>query len=173
MSKGRKWTVKIQIHNGTLYNHLKWSLYTFTFLKVIFVKNLICGEMTNSNIKWIRTLKLCELYEYELSSPFTKVSSLLRGYKKYLVFIRSDSSLDNFMFSIALKIYELVLEFNIKQKTISVVKMFKGKSLWSFLRFFHFPVILQKATVSHFLFFFLYFFFQMFIAESFRGSPKT
>lgn len=118
-----------------------------------------------------KNFKLCELYEYELScSPFTKVSSLLRGYKKYLVFIRSDSSLDNLVFSIALKIYELVMS-SVKQKTISIVKMFKGKSLWSFLRFFHFPVILRKQLYLTFVF--LLYFFQMFIAESFRGSQKN
>lgn len=76
-----------------------------------------------------KNFKLCELYEYELSwSPFTKVSSLLRGHKKYLVFIRSDSSLDNLVFSIELKLYELVMH-SVKQKTIFIVKMFKGKSL--------------------------------------------
>ena len=118
-----------------------------------------------------KNFKLCELYEYELSwSPFTKVSSLLRGHKKYLVFIRSDSSLDNLVFSIELKIYELVMR-SVKQKTIFIVKMFKGKSLWRFLRFFHFPVILRKQLYLTFVF--LLYSFQIFIAENFRGSQKN
>lgn len=75
-----------------------------------------------------KDFKLCELYEYELRWSFTKVSSLLRGHKKYLVFIKSDSSLDNLVFGIALKIYELVMS-SVKHKTIFIVKTFKGKSL--------------------------------------------
>ena len=118
-----------------------------------------------------KNFKLCELYEYELSwCPFTKVSSLLRGHKKYLVFIRSDSSLDNLVFSIELKIYELVMR-SVKQKTIFIVKVFKGKSLWRFLRFFHFPVILRKQLYLTFVF--LLYSFQIFIAENFRGSKKN
>ena len=63
--------------------------------------------------------------------------------KKYHLF---DSSLDNLVFNIALKIYELLMS-SIKHKAIFIVKMFKGKSLWSFFKVLPSSYDPQKATV--------------------------
>ena len=121
--------------------------------------------MPNSNIKWIRTLN------YVSYMSMSSAGVLSQKFRHFWEDTRSTlCSLDNLVFSIELKIYELVMR-SVKQKTIFIVKVFKGKSLWRFLRFFHFPVILRKQLYLTFVF--LLYSFQIFIAENFRGSKKN